>query len=185
MKYHFTSDRIRSVQFSCAVMSNSLTPHGLQHARLHQLPDLAQTHVHRVVMTSNHLILCCSLLLLPSVIPCIVVFSSGSVLPLRWPKYQRFSISISTSKERSGLIPLQLTGWVSFQSKEVSRIFSNTTVQKHQLFGMVQLSHPYKATGKTIALTIQTFVGKVMSLLFNMLCRSVIAFLPRSKHLSI
>ena len=108
MKYHFTSDRIRSVQFSCAVMSNSLTPHGLQHARLHQLPDLAQTHVHRVVMTSNHLILCCSLLLLPSVIPCIVVFSSGSVLPLRWPKYWSFSFKISSSNEYSGLISFRM-----------------------------------------------------------------------------
>ena len=105
-------------------------------------------------------------------------------------KYWSFSFNISPSNEYSGLIPLALTGWITLQSKGLSRVFSNTTVQKHQFFQcsaffIVQISHPYMTTGKTITLTRQTFVGKVMSLLFKMLSRLVIAFLPRSKHLLI
>ena len=138
-------------------------------------------------MPSNHLILCHPLLLPPSIFPSIRVFSNESVLRITWPKYWSFSFSISRSNEHSGLISLGLTGWISLQSKGLSRDFSNTTVQKHQffraqLFFIVQLSHPYMTTGKTIALTRQTFVGRGMSLLFNMLYRLVIAFLPRSKH---
>ena len=141
-------------------------------------------------MPSNHFIFCRPLLLLPLIFPSIRVFSNESVLPIRWPKYQSFSVSINPSNEYSGLISFRITGLISLQSKRISRIFSNTTVHKHQffdaqLFFMVQFSHPYMTTGKTIALTRWTFVGKVMSLLFNMLSRLVIAFLPRSKCLLI
>ena len=101
-----------------------------------------------------------------------------------WPKYWSFNFSISPSNEYLGW-----TGWISLQSKGLSRVFSNTTVQvsilQHSGFFVVQLSHPYMTTGKTIALTRRSFVGKVMSLLFNMLSRLIIAFLPKSKHLLI
>ena len=138
-------------------------------------------------MLSNHLILCCSLLLLPSIFPSIRIFSNESVLRIRWPKY--WSFSISSSNEYSGLT-LGLTGLISLQSKGLSRVFSNTTVQNHQFFSAQPFissssHHPYMTTGKTISLTRWTFVGKVMSLLFNMLSRLVIAFLPGSKRLLI
>ena len=127
------------------------------------------------VMPSSHLILCGPLLLLSPIPPSIRVFSNESTLCMRWPKYWSFSFSITPSKEIPGLIYLQ--------SKGLSRVFSNTTVQKHQFFRAqdfftVQLSYPYMTTGKTIALTRQTFFGKVMSLLLNMLSRLVITFLP-------
>ena len=113
------------------------------------------------VMPSNHLILCHSLLLLPPIRPSIRVFSNESTLCMRWS----FSFSISPEYDWS---PLGWTSWISLQSKGLSRVFSNTIVQKHQFFSAqlssVQLSHPYMTTGKTIALTRQTFVGKVMSL---------------------
>ena len=140
-------------------------------------------------MPSNHLILCCPLLFPPSIFPSIRVFSDGSVLRIRWPKYWSFCFNISPSNEYSGLISFRWTGWISLQLKGLSRVFSNTTVQKHQFFGaqlsLVQLSRRHMTTGKTIALTRWTFVGKVMSVLFNMLSRLVIVFLPRSKHLLI
>ena len=128
--------------------------------------------------------------LLPtSVFPSIRVFSSKSVLHIRWPKYWSFSFSISPSKEYSELISFGQTGWISLQSKGLSRIFSNTTFQKHQFFSsqlsLQSNSHPYMTTGKTIALTRWTFVSKVMSLLFNMLSRLGITFLPRIKYLLI
>ena len=117
------------------------------------------------VMPSNHLILCRPLLLLPSIFPSIRVFSNKSALHIRWPKYWSFSFNISPSNEHQDWPPLGWTGWISLQSKGLSRVFSNTTVQKHQFFG-AQLSsqsnsHPYMTTGKTIALTRWTFVGKV------------------------
>ena len=99
----------------------------------HQLPELSQTHVHRVVMPSNHLIFCCPLLLLPSIFPSIRVFSNESVLRIRWPKYWSFSFSISPANEYSRLISLRTL--MSLQSRGLSRVFSNTTVQKHQFFG--------------------------------------------------
>ena len=122
-------------------------------------------------MPSNHLIFCCPLRLLPSVFPSISVFSNKSALHIRWPKYWSFSFSISPSNEYLGLISLQSMG--------LSRVFSNNTVQKHQFFGAQpsrrSKSHrPYMTTGKTIALTRWTFVGKVMSLLLNMLSQWVI-----------
>ena len=133
---------------------------------------------------SNYLILCHPLLLLPSIFPIIRVFSNESVLPNRWPKYWSFSFSISPSNEFSGLISFRMD-WLELLAVQVSRVFSKTTVQKHQFFStqlslyVVQLSYPYVTTGKTIALTRWAFVGKVMSLLFNMLSMLVIAFLPR------
>ena len=133
-------------------------------------------------MSSNHLILCHPLLFLLSIFPSIRVFSNESALHIRWPKY--WSFSISPSNEYSGL-----TGLISLLSKGLSRVFPSTTVWKHRFFGVslfiVQLSHPYMTTGKTIALTIRTFVSKVISLLFNTLSRFVIALLPRSKYLLI
>ena len=128
-------------------------------------------------MPSNHLILYRPLLLLPSIFPSIRVFSNKSVFHISWPKYWSFSFSISSSNEYSGLISLGLTGLISLQSKGLSRVFSSTTVWvsilHHSVFFMVQLSHPYMTTGKTTALSVWTFVGKVMSLLCNMLHRFV------------
>ena len=157
----------------------------------HQLPEIAQTHVYRVgdAIQSSHLIFCCPLLFLSSVFPSIRVFSSESVLHTRWSKYWSFSFSISPSNEYSGLISFRIDWLHPLAVQGLSRVFFNT-VQKYQFFStqllfIVQLSHPYMTNGKTIALTRQTFVGKVMSLLLNMLSRLVITFLPRSKRLLI
>ena len=132
-----------SVQFSRSAMSNSLGPHGPQHARLPCPSPTPRTYSKPMsiesVMPSNHLILCRPLFLPPSIFPIIRVFSDQSVLCIRWPKYWSFSFSISPSNEYSGLIPLGWTGWISLLSKGLSRIFSNITVQKHQFFG-TQLS---------------------------------------------
>ena len=147
-------------------------------------------------MPSNHLILCCPLLL-PSILagfnPGIRVFSNESVLCIRWPKYWSFSFSISPSNEYSGLITLsnQFDYWFDLLADQgtlkslLQHHSSKASILGGSAFFIVQLSHPYMTTGKTIALTTQTFVGKVMSLLFNMLSRLVIAFLPRSKCLLI
>ena len=138
---------------------------------LHHLPGFAQTHVHRVVMLSSHLILCCPLLLLPSIFPNIRVFSNELALRVRWPKYCSFSFSISSSNEYLGLISFRID-WFDFLA--VKGILKSL-LQHHNLkasilqcsaFFMVQFSHLYMTTGKTIALTIWTFVDKVMSLLF-------------------
>ena len=134
------------------------------------------------VMPSNHIILCRPLLL-PSILPSIRVFSNESVLHIRWPKYQSFSLSISPSNEYSGLIYFRID-WLELLAVQDWRVFSNTTVQKHRFFG-AQLSlqfnsHPYMTIGKTVSLTTQTFVGKIVSA-FDMLSRLVIAFLPRSQ----
>ena len=140
-------------------------------------------------MPSNHLILRCPVLLPSSILPSIIrVFSNKSVLHIRWPKHWSFSFIISPYNEYQDWFPLGWTGWISLQSKGLSRVFSNTTVQKHHslaLSFLVQLSHPHMTTGKSIALTRQTFVGKVMSLLFNMQSSLVIALLPKSKPLLI
>ena len=143
------------------------------------------------VIPSNHLILSRPFLLLPSIFPSIRVFSSESVLHIRWPKYWRFSFSISPSKEYSGLISFKVDWFdlLAFQGTFKSLLQhhnSKTSILQCSDFLMVQLSHSYIATGKTIALTIGPFVGKVWSLLFNILpSRFVIAFLPRSKRLLI
>ena len=139
------------------------------------------------VMRSNHLILCCHLLL-PSIFPNIRVFSNESALRIRWPKYW-VSASISVLPVNTqDWFPLGWTGWTSLLSKGLSRIqhhSSKTSILRHSAFFIVQLSHPYMTTGKTIALTRWTFVGKVMSLLLNVPSRLVITFLPRSKRLLI
>ena len=137
------------------------------------------------VMPSNHLTLCRPLLLLPSIFPSIRVFSNESALCIRWPKYRSFSFSISPSMNIQDWFPLGWTGWISLQSKELSKSLhqhhsSKASILRGSAFFTVQLSHPYMTPGKTIVLTIQTFVRKVMSLLFNMLSEFVIAFLPRS-----
>ena len=141
------------------------------------------------VMPSNHLILCHPLLL-PSIFPSIRVFTKESVLCIRWPKYWSFSFSISPSNEYSGLIAFRID-WFDLLAVQgtlkslLQRHSSKASILQCSAFFIVQLSHPFMTTGKTIALTRRTFVGKVMSLLFNMLSRLVIAFLPRSKHLLI
>ena len=140
-------------------------------------------------MPSNHLILCHPLLLPPSIFPSIRVFSNESVLHIRWPKYWSFSFSISPSNEYSGLISFRMD-WLDLlavQRTLKSRLqhhSSKASILWHSAFFNVQLSHPYMTNGKTIALTRQTFVGKVMSLLLNILSMLVITFLPRSKCLN-
>ena len=175
-------------------MSNSLRPHRLQHSWL-PCPITNSWSLLKLIsieseMSSNHLILCHPLLLLPSVLPSIRVFSNESVLPIRWPKYWSFSFSISLSIEYLGLVSFRID-W--FDLLTVQRTLksilqhnsSKASVLWCSAFFIVQLSRPYMTTGKTIALTRWTFVGKVMSLLFHMLSRLVIAFLPRSKCLLI
>ena len=141
-----------------------------------------------LVMPSNHLILCHPLLLLPSVFPSIKVFSNESALYIRWPTYWSFSFSISPSNEHSGLISFRID-WLDLLAVPgtlksfLQHYSSKASVFRRSVFVIVQ--HPYMSTGKNIALTRQTFVGNVMSLLFNMLSRLVIAFLPRSKRLLI
>ena len=141
-------------------------------------------------MPSNHLILCCSLLILPSAFPCISVISNESALHIRWPKDWSFSFSISPSNEHSGLISFRID-WLDLLAVQgtlkslLQNHNSKASLLRRSAFFMVQLSHPYMTTGKTIALTIWTFVGKVTSLLFNILSRLVLAFLPRSKPLLI
>ena len=141
-------------------------------------------------MPSNHLILCHHLLLLPPIPPSIRVFSNESTLCMRWPKYWSFSFSISPSNEHPGLISFRMD-WLdllAFQGTLKSLLqhhSSKASILLHSAFFTVQLSHPYMTTEKTIALTRRTFVGKVMSLLFNILSRLVITFLPRSKRLLI
>ena len=138
------------------------------------------------VLPSNHLILCRPLLLLPSVFPSIRIFSKELTLRIRWPKYWSFSFSISPSNEYSGLTSFRM-GWLDLLAvqgtlKSLQQHHSSkASILQCSAFFIVQLSHPYMTTGKTIALTRGTFVGKVMSLLFNTLSRFVIAFLPRSK----
>ena len=141
-------------------------------------------------MAFSHLILCCPLLLLPPIPPSIRAFSNESTLHMRWPKYWSFSLSISPSNENPGLISFRMD-WLDLLAVQgtlkslLQYHSSKASILRCSAFFTVQLSHPYMTTGKTIALTRWTFVGKVMSLLFNMLSRLVITFLPRSKHLLI
>ena len=141
-------------------------------------------------MPSSHLILCRPLLLLPPIPPSITVFSNESTLCMRWPKYWSFSFSIIPSKEIPGLISFRMD-WLDLLAVQgtlkslLQHHSSKASILQHSAFFTAQLSHPYTTTGKTIALTKWTFVGKVMSLLCNKLSRLVITFLPRSKHLLI
>ena len=156
----------------------------------HQLPEFTQTHVHRVGDASSHLILCRPLLLLPPIPPSIRVFSNESTLRRRWPKYSSFSFSIIPSKEHPGLISFRMD-WLDLLAVQgtlkslLQHHSSKASILQHVAFFTVQISHPYMTTGKTITLTRWTFVDKVTSLLFNMLSRLVITFLPRSKRLLI
>ena len=143
-----------------------------------------------LVMPSKHLILCCPLLLPPSIFPSIRVFSNESAFCIRWPKYWSFNFNISPSNEHPGLISFRMD-WLDLLAVQgtlkslLQNHSSKASILQQSAFFIVQRSHPYMTTGKTIALTRQTFVDKVMSLLFNRLSRFVIAFLPRSKHLLI
>ena len=156
----------------------------------HQLRSSLKLMSIEWVIPSSHLILCHPFLLLPSILPSIRVFSSESTLCMRWPKYWSFSFSISPSNEYSGVISFR-TDWLDFLAVQgtlkslLQHHSSNASILQHSAFFTVQLSHPYMTTGKTVALTRRTFVGKVMSLLFNILSRLVITFLPRSKSLLI
>ena len=143
-----------------------------------------------LVMPSNYLILCCSPLLLPSIFPSIRVFSNESVLHIQWPKYWSFNLSICPSIEYSGLISFRID-WFDLLVVQgtlkslLQHHSSKASILKHSALFMVQLSYLYMTTGNIIALTTETFMGNMVSLLFNMLSRLVIAFLPRSKHLLI
>ena len=180
------------VQFSCSVVSlcdptDCSMPGFPVH---HQLLEHAQTHVHWVsdVIKPSHPL--CPLLLLPSSFPSIRVFSNESVLCIRWPKYWSFSFSISPSNEHPGLISFRMD-WLDLRAvlgilkSLLQHHSSKASILQHSAFFMVQLSHPYITTRKTVALTRRTFVSKVMSLLFNMLSRLVIAFPPSGKCLLI
>ena len=181
---------MHSVQFSCSVMSDSSDP--IDHSTPglpvhHQVPEFTQTHLHWVddAIQPSHLL---SSLLLPSIFPSIRVFSNESVLRIRWPKYWSFNFNVSPSNEHSGLIPFRMD-WLDLLAVQgtLKRLLQHHTSKASILwrsaFFIIQLSHPYMTTGKTIALTRWDFAGKVMSLLFNMLSRLVITFLPRSKRL--
>ena len=165
---------------------NCSTPGLPVHHKLWSLPKHMSI---KSVMPSSRLILCCPLFLLPPIPPSIRVFSNKSTLRMRWPKYWTFSLSISPSNEHPGLISFRMD-WLDLLAvqgtlKSLLQHHSSKASILHSAFFIVQLSHPYMTTGKTIALTRQTFVGKVMSLLFNMLSRLVITFLPRGKRLLI
>ena len=182
------------VQFSCSAVSDSLQPHGPQYTRL-PCPSatpracLNSCSVEQV-MPSNHLILCRPLLFLPSIFPSIRVPSNESVLRIRWPKYWSFNFSISPSNEYSGLISFRMD-WLDLLAVQgtlkslLQHHSSKASILWLSALFIVQLSHPYMTTGKTIVLTRWILAGKVMLLLFNMLSRFGIAFLPRRKHLLI
>ena len=185
-------DWVTSVQFSHSVVSDSLWPHGLPVQASLSITNswsLLKLMSIKSVMPSNHLILCRSLLL-PSIFPSTRVFSNESILHIRWPKYWSFSFSTSLSNEYSGLISFRMD-WLDLLAVQgtlkslLQHHSSKASVLWQSAFFIVPLSYVYMTTGKTIALTRLTFVGKVMSLLFSKLSRLVIAFLPRSKCLLI
>ena len=186
------SSFIASVQFSRSVVSDPLRPHESQHARPpcpSLIPGVHSNTSIESVMPSSHLILCHPLFLLPPIPPSIKVFSSESTLLMRWPKYWSFSFSISLFNEHSGLISFRMD-WLDLLAVQGPKSLlqhhsSKASILWHSAFFIVRLSHLYMTTGKTIALARRTFVGKVMSFLFNMLSRLVITFLPRSKRLLI
>ena len=183
---------ISSVQFSRSVMSDSLRPHAARQVSLfitNSRSSLRLTSIESV-MPSSHLILCRPVLLLPPIPPSIRVFSNESTLHMRWPKYWSFSFSISPSNEYPGLISFRMD-WLDLLAVQgtlkslLQHHSSKASILWLSAFFMVQLSRPYMTAGKTIALIRQNFIGKVMSLLFNMLSRLVIAIFPRTKRLLI
>ena len=169
-----------SVQFSSSVMSNPLQPHGLQHVRPPHPSPTPKVYPNSIdsVISSNRLIFCRPLLLLPSILPSIRVFSSEPVLHIGWPNYWSFSFSINPPNDYSGLISCRMD-WLDLLvvqgtlKSHLQHHSSKASILQSSAFFIVQLSHPYMTTGKTIALTRWVFVGKVMSLLFNMLSRLV------------
>ena len=176
-------------------MSDLLQLHGPQHTRIASLSITNSWSLHiflsiKSVMPSSHLILCCPLLLLPPLPPSIKVFSNDSALLNRWPKYWSFSFNISPSNEHPGLISFRVD-WLDLLAVQgtlkslLQHHSSKASILRCSAFFRVQLSHPYTTTGKAIALTRWISVDKVMSLLFNMLCRLLITFLPRSNHILI
>ena len=177
---------VRSVAQLCLTLCNPMDCSMSGLPVHHQLPELTQTMTIESVMPSNHLIFCCPLLLLSSIFPSIWLFSNESVLCIRWPKHWSFSFNISPSNEYSGLISFRMD-WVDFLAVQgtlkslLQHHSSKASVLQFSAFFIIQLSHPYMTTGKTIALTRWTFFGKVMSLIFNVLSKLVIAFLPRIK----
>ena len=182
-----------SVQFSRSVMSDSLRPEGLKHASLpcpSPTPRACSNSCPSSQWCHPAVILCCTLLLLPPIPPSTRVFSNESTLPMRWPKYWSFSFSIIPSKEIPVLISFRMD-WLDLLAVQgtlkslLQHDSSKASILRRSAFFTVQLWHPYMTTGKTIALTRQTLVGKVMSLLLNILSSLVITFLPRSKHLLI
>ena len=181
------------VQFSCSVMSDSATPWITACQASLSITNSWNLIKHmsiELLMPSSHLILCHPLLLLPPILPSIRVFSNESTLCMRWPKYWSFSFSISPSNEHPGLTFFRMD-WLDLLAVQgtlkslLQYHSSKASILRCSDFFTVQFSHPYMITGKTIALTRWNFVGKVMSLLFNILSRLVITFLPRSKHLLI
>ena len=165
---------LSSVQFSCSVISDSFDPmnHSMPGLPVHhQFLESTQTHVHCVGDAIQHLILCCPLLLLPSIFPSIRVFSNESALRISWPKYGTFSFNISPSNQYTGLISFRMD-WLDLLAVQgtlkshLQHHSSKASILRHSGFFIIQLSHPYLTTGKTIALTRRTFVDKVMSLLF-------------------
>ena len=183
--------RVNSVQFSRSVVSDSLQPHeplaGQASLSITNSRCLLKFMSIVSVIPSSHLILCRPLLRLPPIPPSFRVFSNESTLRLRWPKYWSFSFSISPSNEHPGLISFKMD-WLDLPTVQgtlkslLQYHSSKASILWHSAFFTVQLSHPYMTTGKTIALTRGTFVGKVMSLLFNMLSRLVIIFHPKSRR---
>ena len=183
----FSSVKFSSVAQSCLTLFNPMDC-SIPGLPVHyQLPDFTETHVMFIesMMPSNPFILCRPLLLLPSIFPSIRVFSNESVLHVRWPKYWSFSFNISPFKEHLGLISFRMD-WLDLLAAQgtlkslLQHHVSKAFFLRHSAFFIVQLSHSHITTGKTMVLTTWTSVGKVMSLLFNMLSRLVITFLPRS-----
>ena len=187
------SSQVRFCCCYCSVTNSSLTLCDLMDCSMpgssvhHYVPEFAQVHVHWVddaIQPLSHLI--CPLLLMPSIFPSIRVFSNGLALCIRWPKYWGFSFSISPANDYSGLVSFKLD-WLDLLAVQgtlkslLQHHSSKASILWHSASFMVPLSHLYTTTGKAIALTIRTFVGKVMSLLCNTLSRFIIAFLPRSK----
>ena len=183
----------RLVQFSSSIVSDSLWPHESQDQAslsINNSRSSLKLMSIKLVMPASHLILCRPLLLLSLIPPSIKVFSNESTLCMRWPKYWSFSLPISPSNEHPGLISFRMD-WLDLLAVQgtLKSLFqhhsSKASILQSSDFFTVQLSHPYMTTGKTIALTRRTFVGKVISLFFNILSSLVITFLPRSKHLLI
>jgi len=185
MLFYVLSTLLLSVQFSRSVVSNSLQSLGMASLSITNSRNLLRLMPIESMMPSNHLVLCRPLLLLASIFPSIRVFSNESVLPIRWPKYWSFSFNISPSNEYSGLISFRMD-WLDLLAVQgtlkslLQHRSSKASVLGRSAFFIVQLSHPYMTTGKTIALTKRTFVCIVMSLLCNMLSRLVIAFFQRA-----